>query len=184
MGSRLPSPRRVAVRYASQRVYRGLVVDVGSASLASAIRKAVVSHAKRESAPLGEGEVARFIFGAIKMNDIGESWSVSRRSAEKFGRGDYALDRKPTPRGKTLGVLLSGEVKENAGYDPVEAGEEIGQMTIGENEVRLPPGTAVKVTGLDVYIPKFKKDKYTGFTNDVGKWYYLHLGGKSFSAKV
>jgi hypothetical protein len=181
---KLPSARRVAVRYASQKVYRGLVVDVASAGLASAIRKAVVRFALREPSGMSEGEVARFIVGAIKMNDIGESWSVSRRSAEKFGRGDYALGRRPTPRGKTLGVLLSGEVKETAGYDPVDAGEEVWQMTMGENEVRLRPGTSVKVTGLDVYIPKFKKDKYTGFTNDVGRWYYLHLGGKSFKATV
>ena len=180
----VPIARRVAFRYANQRLYRGLVVDVGSGGLASAIRKAVVSHARGESSPLGEGEVARFIMGAIRTNDIGESWSVSRRSAEKFGRGDYALDRKPTPRGKTLGVLLTGEVKENAGYDPVDAGEETWQMAMGENEVRLPSGVQVKVVGLDVYIPKFKKDKYTGFTNDVGKWYYVPLVGGSFTVRV
>lgn len=180
----MPSARRVAVRYASQEVYRGLVVDVGSAALASAIRKAVVRFALRESSGMSEGEVARFIIGAIKMNDIGESWSVSRRSAEKFGRGDYALGRRPTPRGKTLGILLSGEVKDDAGYDPEAAGEEMWQMTVGEYELRLRPGTSVKVTGVDVYVPKFKKDKYTGFTNDVGRWFYLHLGGKSFKATV
>ena len=108
-----PSAIRVATRNAAaQRVYRGMVVDMPSAKLASAIRKSVVAHAQRKGSPFSEGEIMRFIVAAIKMNDIGESWSSSRRSAEKFGRGDYALDRKPTSRGKTLGILLSGEVQE------------------------------------------------------------------------
>ena len=181
-----PSSQRVALRYKEAKtltLYRGVVVDAPSAKAASMMRKAAVILSQGEwsdgewrtykQSPLSEGELERLCIEAIDRNDVGHSWSTNMFSAEKFGKGDYHLDRVPTSRGKTIGLVLTAEVDGSMGYDPVEAGEEFWMMTVGENEVRLKPGTKVKITGLGIYVPKKGR----------GSWYTVVLR-KSYPATV
>jgi len=123
-------------------IYRGMKIDMGSAGLASQIRKI----AQKKSAGISEREAGSFIMGQLKNEEIGESWTTNMDVASNF-----ADVWEATNRGSTLHVMFTGKVPNDFGYDPTTTGEE-PPMFDDESEVRIPKGEEIEISSVSVFI--------------------------------
>ena len=123
-------------------VYRGMKIDIGSAPLASQIRKV----AQKKSAGISEREAGSFIMAKLKNEEIGESWTTNRDVASSF-----ADVWEATNRGSTLHVMFTGKIPNDFGYDPTITGEEPA-MFDDESEVRIPKGEEIEISSVSVFI--------------------------------
>ena len=133
----------------SRYIYRGMKIDVGSAGLASQIRKL----ARGQQAHISEREAGAFIVGQLQNEEVGESWTTNRDVAANFADVWQA-----TNQGKVLHVMFTARVPETFGYDPTTPGEE-PVMFEDESEVRIPKGEDVLVTAASVFIADKKSGK-------------------------
>jgi len=123
-------------------IHRGMKIDIGSAPLASQIRKV----AQKKSAGISEREAGAFIMAKLKNEEIGESWTTNRDVASNF-----ADVWEATNRGSTLHVMFTGKIPNNFGYDPTITGEEPA-MFDDESEVRIPKGEEIEISSVSVFI--------------------------------
>ena len=130
-------------------IYRGMKIDIGSAGLASQIRKI----AQKKSAGISEREAGSFIMGQLKNEEIGESWTTNRDVASSF-----ADVWEATNRGSTLHVMFTGKIPNEFGYDPTTTGEE-PPMFEDESEVRIPKGEEIFISNVAVFIADKKGGK-------------------------
>ena len=130
-------------------IYRGMKIDMGSAGLASQIRKI----AQKKSAGISEREAGAFIMGMLNNEEIGESWTTNRDIASSF-----ADVWEATNRGSTLHVMFTGKIPNEFGYDPTTTGEE-PPMFEDESEVRIPKGEEIFISNVAVFIADKKGGK-------------------------
>ena len=123
-------------------IHRGMKIDIGSAPLASQIRKV----AQKKSAGISEREAGAFIMAKLKNEEIGESWTTNRDIASNF-----ADVWEATNRGSTLHVMFTGKIPNDFGYDPTTTGEEPA-MFDDESEVRIPKGEEIEISSVSVFI--------------------------------
>lgn len=153
------SAHRVASRWllASREMYRGMVVKVrGGSQIRKLLRDADKAWGKYLLTPGApkpsdepRKEATRLLEQALK-GEVGVHWTTNRDIAKEFAKA-----RQATGRGNTFHLVLTADLSAE-GYDPVETGEElIGNFGyIGgpsESEVRLPPGTPVRVRAITIY---------------------------------
>tara|TARA_B100000131_G_scaffold304229_1_gene329025 strand:+ start:322 stop:846 length:525 start_codon:yes stop_codon:yes gene_type:complete len=146
-------------------VYRGMELDMQSSQLASAIRK-FTTHGESY---LSEGEVKRFLLGALKDDEIGIHWSQSEDVARNFAN----VWGVKSNRGPILHVIFRGKIPNDAGYDPQAAGEEFIAFA-DEAEIRLPKGTEIEIEWVKIYIhdnDRFRniRWKFQYVTHSLGK---------------
>ena len=132
-----------------KNIFRGMKFDMGSASLASEIRKI----ARGKPAGISEREAGAFIMAELKGGEIGESWTTDVNVASSFADVWSA-----TNRGKTLHVMFWGKVPNDFGYDPTTTGEELPSFE-DESEVRIPKGEEIEITSVNVFIADKKGGK-------------------------
>ena len=130
-------------------IYRGMKIDMGSAGLASQIRKI----AQKKSAGISEREAGAFIMGMLNNEEIGESWTTNRDIASSF-----ADVWEATNRGSTLHVMFAGKIPNDFGYDPTTTGEE-PPMFDDESEVRIPKGEEIEIAVVSIFIADKKGGK-------------------------
>ena len=130
-------------------IYRGMKIDIGSAPLASQIRKV----AQKKSAGISEREAGSFIMAKLKNEEIGESWTTNRDVASSFADVWEAKNR-----GSVLHVMFTGKIPNDFGYDPTTTGEEPA-MFEDESEVRIPKGEEIEISSISVFIANKKGGK-------------------------
>ena len=130
-------------------IYRGMTIDIGSAPLASQIRKV----AQKKSAGISEREAGSFIMAKLKNEEIGESWTTNMDVASNF-----ADVWEATNRGSVLHVMFTGKIPNDFGYDPTTTGEEPA-MFDDESEVRIPKGEEIDISSVSVFIASKKSGK-------------------------
>ena len=113
-----------------KNVFRGMKITMPTAGLAAQVRKDV----RYDTSEVSHDELIRFVLAQLQGDSTGVSWTSSYDVAVSFADAYGA-----TNRGKELHVIFQATIDEEAGYDPISAGEE-PSMFWDENEVRFEPG--------------------------------------------
>lgn len=132
-------------------VWRGMKIDMGSAKLASVIRKTCRVWGD-ENTGMSRREARDFILAKCEGN-CGGSWSTAWNVAVSFA-DVWGVERNA---GKTLHVIIQATIDQDTGYDPQAAGEE-PMIFYDEGEVRIKADTPIPITGVFIYFKS--KDKW------------------------
>lgn len=155
-----PSATRVASRYlkASGTMYRGMIVRVpGGVRIRKLLKDADRIWGKYLLAGPGakkpqevyamQEEATRLMEKALK-GSVGIHWTRLERVARDFAKASQA-----TSRGNTFHLVLEADLSP-AGFDPIDEGYEPLYFQ-DEGEIRLPPGTPVKVRSIKILGGKY-----------------------------